>query len=216
MGVPLAIGAAGLFGAGGSVLAGQTQANAANQAAQTQMQMYQQTRKDLSPYMNFGGGMLPNLTAMMNNPGAALPMLQNYPGYQWAFGQGLQALDQSAASRGLSLSGGQLAATQQYGQGMANQLFNQYYGQLMGGAQLGANAAAGLGTQGVGLAGQAGQATYAGGVGQAAGYAGLMNNLGGGGLLAYQMANPNAFLPQGGYSGPQPVDVTASPVTGQF
>ena len=108
-----------------------------------------------------------------------LATLRNYPGYQWALSQGQAAQDASAAARGLTLSGGQIAANQQYGQGMADQLFNQYYGQLMGTAQLGENAAAGSGSLGAAAAGQAGQAQYASGVANASGIAGATNQIGG-------------------------------------
>lgn len=58
--------------------------------------------------------------------------LQNYPGYQFARDQGLQALDRSAASRGMLLSGGQLKDAQQFGQGLADQTYGTYLSQLEG------------------------------------------------------------------------------------
>ncbi len=108
-----------------------------------------------------------------------LATLRNYPGYQWALSQGQAANDASAAARGLTLSGGQLAANTQYGQGMADQLFNQYYSQLMGASQLGENAAAGSGSLGAAAAGQAGQAQYGAGLANASGTAGVTNQIGG-------------------------------------
>lgn len=135
-----------------------------------------------------------------------LATLRNYPGYQWALSQGQAAQDASAAARGLTLSGGQIAANQQYGQGMADQLFNQYYGQLMGTAQLGENAAAGSGSLGAAAAGQAGQAQYASGVANASGIAGATNQIGG--ILSNQNLMGQLFNSGGGGGGISPVSVT--------
>jgi hypothetical protein len=106
-----------------------------------------------------------------------LKNLQNYPGYQFALGQGAQALDRSAASRGLVLSGGQLKDVTSYGQGMADQLFGTYFNQSMQLANLGENAAAQVGQQGTALAGQAGQAQLAAGTAGAAGIMGATNQI---------------------------------------
>ena len=176
--------AAAAIGAGGSIIAGGEQSSGASSAANTQLSMYNQTRSDLMPYMNAGTGALSSLQNLMGlGPGGNgqpnLQALQNYPGYQWAYGQGLQAVDQSAASRGLLLSGGQLAATQQYGQGMADQLFGTYYGQLSNIAQMGQNSAAQVGQQGTQAAANAGQAQYAAGTANASSIAGATNQIGG-------------------------------------
>ena len=49
------------------------------------------------------------------------------PGYQFALGQGLQALDRGAAARGNLLTGGTMEAEQQYGQGLASQTYQQTF-----------------------------------------------------------------------------------------
>jgi hypothetical protein len=53
------------------------------------------------------------------------------PGYQFTFAQGMKALDQSAAARGQALSGGQLKALTQFGQGNAATFENQFYNQAL-------------------------------------------------------------------------------------
>jgi hypothetical protein len=52
------------------------------------------------------------------------------PGYQFALDQGVKARDASAAARGMLLSGNQLTALTDYGQGMADQQFNSYRDRL--------------------------------------------------------------------------------------
>lgn len=56
----------------------------------------------------------------------ALANFQTGPGYQFQLGQGLQAIDRGAASRGMLSGGGTAAAEQNYGTGLANQAWNQY------------------------------------------------------------------------------------------
>jgi hypothetical protein len=53
------------------------------------------------------------------------------PGYQFTLAQGIKALDQSAAARGQTLSGGQLKAITGYGQGNAATYENQFYNQAL-------------------------------------------------------------------------------------
>jgi hypothetical protein len=52
------------------------------------------------------------------------------PGYQFSVDQGVKARDASAAAKGMLLSGNQLTALTDYGQGMANQQFNGYRDRL--------------------------------------------------------------------------------------
>lgn len=56
----------------------------------------------------------------------------NDPGYQFTLQQGQKALEQSAAARGQSLSGGQLKALSQFNQGNAATYENQFYNQALG------------------------------------------------------------------------------------
>ncbi len=181
------------------------QADATNKATQATLDMYNQTRQDLSPYTNMGASALPVLASFLgpqgpinstlgqlsslygpqgpvnsnlsqlqglygqNGPisslmglgphGAAgmMDQLRQYPGYQFAMDEGQRSLDRSAASRGTLLSGGQLRASQEFGQGLASQQFGNYYNQL---GQYGSGLA-GVGNQlagyGSGLGGLAAQ-----------------------------------------------------------
>jgi hypothetical protein len=60
------------------------------------------------------------------DPAAVQKQLEATPGYQFNLDQGLQAIDRSAASRGLTTSGNTLAAEQKYGAGLASQTYNDY------------------------------------------------------------------------------------------
>jgi len=81
------------------------------------------------------------------------------PAYQFQLKQGQQALDRSAAARGMGASGAQMKAAQQYGQGLASQEydkqygranseFTDYYNRLAGLSQGGQQAASTLGNYG--------------------------------------------------------------------
>lgn len=58
-------------------------------------------------------------------------MFQANPGYQFAMDQGQQALARQAAAGGRGASGGALMASQKYGQGLANQEYNNWYQNYM-------------------------------------------------------------------------------------
>jgi hypothetical protein len=63
------------------------------------------------------------------------------PSYQWRFNQGQAALDRSAASRGMLLSGAQLKASQDYGGNAASQEYGAQFNRLSGLASSAQNAA---------------------------------------------------------------------------
>jgi len=54
------------------------------------------------------------------------------PAYQFQLKQGQQALDRSAAARGMGYSGAQTKAAQEYGQGMASQQYDKEYNRASG------------------------------------------------------------------------------------
>lgn len=98
----------------------------------------------------------PNFTAM-------LEALTQTPGYQFGREQGQQALERSAAARGLTLSGAQLQDAQKFGTDYAIAAgWNPYVSQLNAFAGLGENAAAGTGNAGTAAAGQVGSAITTG------------------------------------------------------
>lgn len=118
----------------------QGEANAANAAGQLYQPFYE-------------SGMAANKTLAdlygTNGPEAAASAQkgwQNTPGYQFTRGQGINALDASAAAKGNLLSGNQTKAVQDYGTGLANQYYNQYIQQLQDQARQGQSAAGGVGS----------------------------------------------------------------------
>lgn len=75
------------------------------------------------------------LQRLMQNPG----QMANDPSYQWALGQGQQAVERSLAGRHMTSSGGGLEELMQYGQGMASQQYNNRLNQLYQMASQGAS-----------------------------------------------------------------------------
>ena len=132
------------------------QLRAAQLAANTQLDIYGQTKSTLAPFVQAGTGatsqlsqlfgLAPNQTGMpsindimsplyqlfgVGQPGGApaqsqLNSVANMPGYQFNLQRGTQALDRSAASQGLLLSGGQQKAVTQYGQDLASTQLQTY------------------------------------------------------------------------------------------
>lgn len=82
----------------------------------------------------------------LNGPGgntAATGAFQAGPGYNFALGQGIQALDRSAAGSGMFGSGNAAMALNDYGQGMANQEYGNWLQRLGGLGAQGLTAAGG-------------------------------------------------------------------------
>ena len=222
--IALAIGA-GLAVAGtvASSQASRSQENAANRAAQTQRDMYAQTNTNQAPFRQAGLDATQALGGFYGLPGYAKvdpsQQIQNLPGYQFQLNQGVQAIDRSAASRGLLNSGATGKALAQYGQGLAQSYAGQYTQGLQDIANRGEGATQSTAAAGAGAANQisadqnyAGQAAAQGdigtfnaissGLGQGVGIYGynhpsLGGNLGGGG--GYQQPNFTPGLP-GGYN----------------
>lgn len=192
MGIAGAIIGAGALSAVGGVVASSmasgAQQDAANTAANTQLSMYNQTRGDLLPYNTGGQSAFQNLISLLGGnggggvpqTGAMMSALQNYPGYQFTQQQGQQALDRSEAAKGQLLSGGQLKDTAAYNQGLASQLFQQYFGNNYQLASLGENAGAQTGNYGAQAASGAANAQMAGGAAAASGIVGANNAIQGG------------------------------------
>lgn len=59
-------------------------------------------------------------------------ILRNTPGYQFRLSQGAQARERLAAASGGLISGNTLAALEEYGQGLADQTFNDYLDRVLG------------------------------------------------------------------------------------
>src|SRR5205807_1104822 len=126
---------------------------------------------DLNPFGQYRGVYGQQLMNLMANPGSIV----NDPGYKFAFGQGEQAVERSAAAKGFLGSGNEAIALQQYGMGFANDYLHQQEQFLSGlaGANIAPNFgpamsgyAAGADLSGQGLAGLAYGATRFGGASQ--------------------------------------------------
>lgn len=158
MPVGWAAAAAGIASIAGSVIT----ANAAGQAADQLSAGFNTAQQDIQPWLTGGGNALAELQRSLGlTPGGS-----NYkasPGYQWELGQGLSAVQNSAAAKGGVSSGNTLKALQSYGTGLANQDFQQYLNNLMGLSSQGLGAGQAIGQDAVGAA-----AAQAGGtIGQA-------------------------------------------------
>jgi hypothetical protein len=75
---------------------------------------------------NAGANAYAGALGIGGDPAQIQKHLEATPGYQFTLGQGLQAIDRGAASRGLTTSGNTLAAEQKYGAGLANQTYQNY------------------------------------------------------------------------------------------
>lgn len=210
-----------LFGASAAESAADTQSAAAREAAARADARFAQIRQDILPFIQRGGmagNQLMRLTGAfdggdpltapltrMFNPGD----LESSPGFRFARDQGLKAVQNGYAARGLGVSGAALKGAARYATGladttyqnMANQdlaqrtgTFNMLMPQASSGLQ-GATALGGMGVQSTANSNayftDAAKAEAAGTMGQANAWAGLMNPLAQYGLMYW--AAPDTF-----------------------
>lgn len=161
------------------------QYQASKEATQVQKDMYDQTRKDLSPYAQAGGTALSQLMGGMGPNGQ---FMQEYsgqdiyddPSYQFRLQQGQDSIQSGAAAQGGLLSGATQKALLSYGQDAASQeygnAYNRFnadqtnqYNRLSNLVGLGQNAAAQQGNAGMQTAQAVANNTMAGANAQAAG-----------------------------------------------
>ncbi len=91
----------------------------------TDPQGYQQMRQQVI----FGSNLMPEqqrLSDLLNNPSS----IESDPSYQFRLGQGNQAINRSAAAKGMLGSGNVLAELAKYGQGMASQEYGNQFNRL--------------------------------------------------------------------------------------
>ena len=181
-----------------SIFGGNKQASAAQSAQQLeaknqadalafQKQEWQQQQGNLAPWITQGQGAVSTLGGLENQAltgaGPLAPWTQQFqaptlaqaqaePGYQFALQQGTGALQNSAAASGNLLTGNTGEALQQYGQGLAEENYQNVYNRAMQQYQLGYNqfqtnqsnlfnryaSLAGLGQTAAGTLGNQGQA----------------------------------------------------------
>jgi hypothetical protein len=183
-----------VVGGVGSVVGGVLEANAAEEAAETQSQaaanalalqreMFEYQKGLLEPYRTAGTKALERLSGAMGlgGPGSQQQMLEMDPGYGFRLGEGLKALERMQASRGNFLSGGALKAGQRFAQDTASQEYGNAYNRLANIAGLGqtagtqmGGAAAGFGTSAGNIMGQEANALAAGRLGRTSAYTGAI------------------------------------------
>ncbi len=188
--VAVAIGGAGLLGAGASIYgankAAGVQSDAANKAAALQQQAmdyqkgnYDKAAGNLNPFIQTGQGANNLLGSFYGINGSdpalgqnALAAFQKSPDYQFALKGGSDALDNSAAAKGGMIGGNQMRAQTEYGQGLATQNLQNYLKQLNSMSGQGIQAGGYLGSIGSSVGGQVGtSALNIGNSGMAAGTA---------------------------------------------
>src|SRR4051812_34530261 len=141
MGVAGAIGASAVIGAGASLYGSSQASGAAKDASKLQLQMYNQTRGDLSPYNATGQQALGNALSLaqagpngggtdyLTQAAGMVPgkmtqsELEQTPGYRFDLSQGLKAVQSAAAARGLGVSGASLKGAGSYATGLANKTY---------------------------------------------------------------------------------------------
>tara|TARA_R110000868_G_scaffold85033_2_gene239522 strand:- start:3689 stop:4393 length:705 start_codon:yes stop_codon:yes gene_type:complete len=201
-----------LIGSSASKKAASTQADAANRAADLQMQQFERQVELQEPWRQAGITALNKLTPLATEyTPFGMEQFQQDPGYAFRMQEGMKALERSAAARGGLLSGGMLRGAQRYGQDLASQeymnAFNRYQAErnarlnpLQSLAGVGQTATNQLGQAGQAMASNVGQAMGAAAQARASGYMGGANALaqGLGTYLNYQQGQNylNALRPQ--------------------
>ena len=185
--VAVAILGASAVGAAATAYSAQTAAGAqtaaAGQAANTALSMYNQTNQNLSPYRNIGQTAATDLTNRLGELTSPITMSQAdveaTPGYAFNSTQGLKAVQNSAAARGLGNSGAALKGAATFAVGLADNTYqNQFnnavtnqtnaFNRLQGLVNTGENAAAQTGSAGTAAANTAASAQTQAGTAQAA------------------------------------------------
>lgn len=224
--VATAIIGAGVVGAGATIYASgkaaDAQRDAANTAANTAMSQYNTTRGDLQPYRDIGQtasdqltSQLPTLTAPIDVTAQLQdPNSTAAKAYNFTKTQGLKSVQNSAAARGLGVSGAALKGASAFTTGLADNtytnLFNMTntnntnaYNRLKGLVDTGETAAAGGGVLGANAANTAASAQIGAGNATAAASnaaGGAVSNLASniGGYAAYK----GLYGGSGGYGSP--------------
>lgn len=103
------------------------------QAAQAQANL-ERERQERAPWIESGRNALAGLNYEMGMGGrpANYAGFQATPGYQFRVDQGMDAINQTAAARGMRMGGNTLKALADYNQGQASQEYGNYYNRLAG------------------------------------------------------------------------------------
>ncbi|AIL76273.1 hypothetical protein IX88_14015 [Acinetobacter baumannii] len=183
--MPVAAVAAGSIGLGliSSNKAAKAQKNAANQAADAQIQSNQAAIDEqkrqfdaiqelMKPYVNAGTGALAGQQDLLGLNGsdkqqAAINNITNSAEFQTYLNQGENSLRQNASATGGLRGGNMQAALAQFSPNLLNQMLNQRFTNLGGLTSIGQNAAAGVGNAGMQSANNIGNLLQQSGAAQA-------------------------------------------------
>jgi hypothetical protein len=118
------------------------QSAATDRAIELQRRMYEEGVARQQPFLQTGTEFFNRLAELQRGgPSAAQNFLQMDPGYAFRLGEGMKALERSAAARGGLLSGATMKGLQRYGQDLASQEYGAAYNRLAGLANVGPRAA---------------------------------------------------------------------------
>ncbi len=178
---PIGAVASSIIGAKAAKKAGGVRAEAAERTGELAYKQFQETRADLAPWRTIGAqalGQYADMLGVPRAPGAevaAAPDRSAFfesPGYQFRLGEGVKAVERSAAARGSLQSGAAMKAVQRYGEGLASQEYGPYMDRLAGLAGAGQQAVTQTGVFGAQAAGARGAAGERAGAARASGYLG--------------------------------------------
>lgn len=150
-----------LVGAAGSAMAANAQKEAAESSADAQLEsaqqnidfqkwLFEQNVELNQPWYDVGSSAIGQLWSDWQS-GAFDPSTFDFesdPGYQFRLREGLRGLDNSAASRGMLLSGAQARATQRYASDLASQEYGNAFNRWLAQQQNQYNMLAGLSNAG--------------------------------------------------------------------
>lgn len=103
------------------------QQGAARDSNAAQLQMYNQTREDQTPWREAGARALNGMESQDFQRDFTMNDFTADPGYQFRMQEGMKALQNSAAARGGLGSGATMKALMGYGQGLASEEYNNAY-----------------------------------------------------------------------------------------
>ena len=138
--------ASGIYGADTAKDAAKLQAEAVDKALGSIQTGYNTGRADLQPYYSTGTKSLAEIANLQGQNGRqqqqeAFNRFTVSPDYQFRFGEGQKALQNTAAAKGSLYSGNTAKALTDYGQGMASQEYGNYYNRLNDTSRQGAQTA---------------------------------------------------------------------------
>lgn len=176
----------------GASLIGTRKASKAIQKGSTaatalQKDIYDQSRSDLSPWREHGVNAINRIGDMFLGDSPDYSAFYKSPGYQFALGEGIRAIENQRSAGGL-LSGRTIRDMIKFGQGHATQYFNNYVNTLQNISTAGQQATGATAQLGQQYAYNAGQNGMNAANAQAAGYMGMANavNRGLGGYMYYE------------------------------